>query len=105
MIPIERQALKAEIRAQCPERIAEVKASAGKKDSSAISESVISTGVPKIVVVLRKESVPCSVRNRKGTTTPAYGSSSNVFAGGASSGSGKLFNSLWSSIRTGSADN
>jgi putative hydrolase of the HAD superfamily len=38
-----------------------VAASAGKNDSTASSESVISTGVPKMVVVLKKDSTPPGV--------------------------------------------
>jgi hypothetical protein len=38
-----------------------VAASAGRKASIAISWSVMSTGVPKTVVVLRNESIPRSV--------------------------------------------
>jgi hypothetical protein len=49
----------------------DVVASAGKKVSSASSESVMSTGVPKTVVVLKSDNVPISVRRRSGTTTPA----------------------------------
>ena len=49
-----------------------VAASAGKNDSIASSASVTSTGVPKIVVVEKNDSVPASVRKRSGTTTPAY---------------------------------
>ncbi len=45
-------------------------ASAGKNDSMASSASVMSSGVPNTVVVLKNESTPYSVRRRKGTTTP-----------------------------------
>ena len=38
-----------------------VTALAGKKDSNASSERVMSTGVPKTVVVLRNERMPTSV--------------------------------------------
>ena len=44
--------------------------SAGKNDSIASSCSVTSTGVPKIVVVLMKESSPTEVISWKGTTRP-----------------------------------
>src|SRR5215213_553142 len=43
-----------------------VLSSAGKKVSSAISETVTSTGVPKTVVVLMNESVPNCVSILKG---------------------------------------
>lgn len=52
-------------------RRALVAALAGKKDSIASSARVISIGVPKTVVVLRKARVPCSVLSRKGTAMPA----------------------------------
>ena len=41
-----------------------VASSAGKNASIASSERVISTGVPKIVVVLKNDKTPCSVRSR-----------------------------------------
>jgi hypothetical protein len=44
-----------------------VAVSAGKKDSMANSDKVISTGVPNTVVVLMKERMPRSVTSRKGT--------------------------------------
>ena len=44
---------------------ARVKSSAGKKVSSASSCSVTSTGVPKMVMVLMKLSIPCGVFNLK----------------------------------------
>src|SRR5262249_5501297 len=47
-----------------------VAASAGKSDSRASSERVMSSGVPNTVVVLMKERVPCCVVSRRGTTTP-----------------------------------
>ena len=51
-------------------RASAVAASAGKNDSSASSDSVISSGVPNTVVVLKKDSAPCSVVNCNGTTHP-----------------------------------
>jgi len=51
--------------------VSAVAESAGKNDSNASSDKVISTGVPKTVVVLRNERMPLSVENRKGTATPA----------------------------------
>src|ERR1700722_16152 len=45
---------------------------AGKNVSSASSDRVISTGVPKTVVVLMKARTPDSVISSKGMTTPAY---------------------------------
>jgi hypothetical protein len=42
---------------------------AGKKDSNANSENVMSTGVPKTVVVLRNERTPPSVTNWNGTAS------------------------------------
>src|SRR6185295_17239348 len=44
--------------------------SAGKKASSASSESVISRGVPNTVVVLKNDNTPPSLTRRKGITTP-----------------------------------
>ncbi len=46
---------------------AAVAGSAGKKDSSANSDRVTSTGVPKTVIVLMKLSTPASVASRNGT--------------------------------------
>jgi hypothetical protein len=43
--------------------VSAVAASAGKKDSIANSDRVISTGVPKTVVVLKNERTPPSVAN------------------------------------------
>ena len=52
---------------------AAVSSSAGKNNSSASSESVTSTGVPKIVVVVKKDISPASVLILNGMTT-AYSS-------------------------------
>jgi hypothetical protein len=52
-------------------KVSDVAASAGKNDSSASSDNVISTGVPKTVVVLINDRTPSSIANRKGTATPA----------------------------------
>jgi diguanylate cyclase (GGDEF)-like protein len=54
-----------------PRSMSALAASAGKNDSIASSDSVMSTGVPKIVVVENSDSVPASTRRRSGTTTPA----------------------------------
>ena len=62
-------------------RASPVAASAGKNDSSASSDSVMSSGVPNTVVVLKNESdAAASVVNCRGTSTPAY---SRSFAGRA----------------------
>jgi hypothetical protein len=45
--------------------------SAGKRDSIASSDNVMSTGVPKTVVVLTNDSTPDSLASRSGTATPA----------------------------------
>jgi hypothetical protein len=56
------------VRRLCSRRSARcVSAFAGKNDSTASSCSVTSTGVPKMVMVLMKLSVPRSVCNSKGT--------------------------------------
>jgi hypothetical protein len=44
--------------------------SAGKKDSSAISDRVTSTGVPNTVVVLRNDRTPASVASCSVTVAP-----------------------------------
>jgi hypothetical protein len=54
-----------------PRSTAAVAGSAGKKVSSASSESVMSTGVPKTVVVLMNDRVPASLARRSGTRIPA----------------------------------
>ena len=47
-----------------------VRASAGRNASMASSASVMSIGVPNIVVVLRKDRSPWSLRRTSGTATP-----------------------------------
>jgi hypothetical protein len=49
----------------------DVAVSAGKKDSKASSDNVISTGVPNTVVVLKNDNTPSSVASWRGTATPA----------------------------------
>src|SRR5690606_28791561 len=56
----------------------EVKASAGKKSSSASSESVTSIGVPNTVVVLKNDSRPAPVWMRNGTMKASRGSVSSA---------------------------
>jgi len=57
--------------AGCLRNASAVAASAGKKASKASSDSVMSSGVPNTVVVLKNERMPCSVVNCTGTRTPA----------------------------------
>jgi hypothetical protein len=48
--------------------LAAVASSAGKKDSIASSATVMSTAVPKVETVLKKESSPASVASRRVAT-------------------------------------
>jgi len=61
-----------------PRSADDVAASAGKKDSIASSETVTSSGVPKVVTVLKKVSSASPWRRRSGTkTSPAAGISTS----------------------------
>jgi len=59
--PFDDRGLSVDVRRRVPPHASAVKLSAGKKHSSASSDSVISTGVPKTVVVLKIDSTPASV--------------------------------------------